>query len=146
MEPIVQEDDYGCGVACVAFVLTIPYKKAVLLFKEGEIRVKGIPDFYCREICEILGEYSYKYIKPRLRNRIYAGGTIVFIKKSGKYKYGHYLVRFENKWMDPWINFPDEQRIAGFRNRLPGKPIYMIYKKEKSPVKGIFRSCFLDSN
>jgi hypothetical protein len=138
MKAIVQEDDFGCAVACVAFVLGIKYQEAVFLFENGEARVSGIPDFYCREIVLILGsntnqQFDYKYIKPRLKKKIYEDCAIVFIKKSKKYKYGHYLVRSKDTWMDPWINFPDKNRKAGFRKRLPGRSIYMIYNKEKSP-------------
>jgi len=32
MEPIRQEDGLGCAVACVAFVLKIPYQQALTLF------------------------------------------------------------------------------------------------------------------
>lgn len=131
MRAIVQEHKYGCGVVCVAFVLGIKYKEAVLLFENGDYRVKMVPNFYCREMVSVLNsntarEYVYKYLKKRLRSKIYRQSTIVYIKKSKKYKYGHYLVRFGNKWMDPWINLPNRNRKAGFRKRLPGKPTYLI--------------------
>ena len=133
MKAIAQEDPYGCGVACVAFVLKIKYENALSLFENGQTRVKEIPDFYCREIVTILKSntdkhFDYKYVKPRLRKKIYKDGVIVFIEKSKKYKYGHYLVRFEDKWMDPWINFPDKNRKAGFRKVLLGKAIYFIFE------------------
>lgn len=132
MKPTRQEDNFGCAVACVAFIVNIKYKDAIKFFKNGEKRVKSVPDFYCREIVEILKNagfyYQHKYIKPKIRNKIYQQNTIVFIKKSKKYSYGHYLVRYNNKWMDPWINFPNKEKIAGFRRRLPGKSIYAIFK------------------
>ncbi len=132
MKPTRQEDNFGCAVACMAFVLNIKYKDAIKLFKNGEKRVKSIPNFYCREIVEILNNagfnYQYKYIKPKIRNKIYKQNTIVFIKKSKKYHYGHYLVRYNNRWMDSWINFPDDKIKAGFRKRLPGKTIYIIFQ------------------
>ncbi|MEM0476561.1 MAG: hypothetical protein QW367_02905 [Candidatus Aenigmatarchaeota archaeon] len=75
----------------------------------------------------------YKYLKPKWRRKIYQEGTIVFIKRNKKYPYGHYLVRYKNLWMDPWINLLKEKRMekakAGFRKRLPGKPIYAIFLK-----------------
>lgn len=40
--------------------------------------------------------------------------------------FGHYLIRFNNQWIDPWINLPNKNIKAGFRKRLPGKPIYGI--------------------
>ncbi len=131
MKPVRQEDILGCAVACVAFVLNINYGNAIKLFEHGtrKARNKG---FFCKDIILALKiaslRYEYKYIKSRLRRTIYNSYTIVYIKKSKKYPLGHYVVRFNNKWMDPWINFPDANIQAGFRKRLPGKPIYAIYK------------------
>jgi hypothetical protein len=77
--------------------------------------------------------YQYRYLKPRLRKIIYRDDVIVFIKRSKKYPFGHYLVRYQNLWMDPWINFPKEKDVkkakAGFRKRLPGKAIYALFPK-----------------
>ncbi len=132
MRSVKQEDSFGYAVACVAFVLNIEYLKARKLFKNGEKRAKSIPNFYYREIVEILKnaglDYQHKYVKTKIRRKTYTGNTIVFIKRSKKYHYGHYLVRFENKWMDPWINFPDRNIKVGFRKRLPGKPIYIVFQ------------------
>ncbi|MEK7160371.1 MAG: cysteine peptidase family C39 domain-containing protein [Patescibacteria group bacterium] len=131
MKPTRQEDAFGCAVACVAFVLNIKYKYATELFKNGKKKARS-SGFYCKEIVEVFKntgfKYQYKYIKPKIRNKIYQQNAIVFIKKSKKYHYGHYLVRFENKWMDSWINFPDKKIKAGFRKRLPGKAIYAIFQ------------------
>jgi hypothetical protein len=39
--------------------------------------------------------------------------------------------------MDPWINFTENKNIkkakAGFRARLPGKAIYVVFNKPKIP-------------
>jgi hypothetical protein len=133
MKPIKQEDSFGCAVACVAFVLNIEYLKARELFKNGKKRAKGVHNFYCREIVEVLKNagfnYQYKYINSKIRNKIYQQSSVVFIRRSNKYHYGHYLVRDKNRWMDPWINFLDENTKAGFRKRLPGKVIYIILAK-----------------
>ena len=130
MNPIQQEDLFGCGVACVAFILNIEYFKAKGLFKKGKYKARN-SGFYCREIVDVLKRTrpncTYKYIKPKIKNKIYQDSAIVFIKKSKNYPFGHYLVRDKNGWMDPWINFPDENIRAGFRKRLPGKAIYVIY-------------------
>ncbi len=131
--PVKQEDQLGCGVACVSFILDISYLEALCLFKKGELRAKRL-GFYCKDIIEAFNNigirYTYKYIKQRIRSKIYKKGTIVFIKKSKKYPSGHYLCRAQDVWMDPWINFRLDKDIlkakAGFRKRLPGKPIYAI--------------------
>lgn len=129
MNAIKQEDFLGCAVACVAFILKIKYKNARELFKGGEKKAQTL-GFYCKEIVEVLNRaghnYQYKYIKPKARSKVCKQGSIVFIKRSKKYIYGHYLVRSEKKWMDSWINLPDESIKAGFRKRLPGKAIYAV--------------------
>jgi hypothetical protein len=53
--------------------------------------------------------------------------SIVFIKTSAKYLFGHFLARYKDKWMDPWINLPNTDITAGFRDQLPGKPTYAVY-------------------
>lgn len=131
-----QEDSFGCGVACVASVLGINYKKALNLFRNGKKRAQTKANFFCREIADILNKnqknrYRYKYIKKHLRRKIYQERTIVFVKKSNNYPFGHYLVRAEGKWMDPWINIienkdPDKAK-AGWRKRVPGSLSYAIY-------------------
>ncbi|OGH42619.1 MAG: hypothetical protein A3H79_03470 [Candidatus Levybacteria bacterium RIFCSPLOWO2_02_FULL_36_8b] len=130
MKPIKQKDSLGCAVACVAFRLNISYERSLTLFRHGKKKAESA-GFLCKEIVEALGRrglsYKYNYIKDRIRNKIYKSGTIVFLRRSKKYPTGHYLCRADNKWMDPWINFPDRKIKAGFKKRLPEKPIYLIY-------------------
>ncbi|MDP1689514.1 MAG: cysteine peptidase family C39 domain-containing protein [bacterium] len=130
---ITQKDEMGCGVACLAFNLNCSYNKALQLLKGDRKKAKNY-GFFCKDIVAGLhrsGEnYQFKYIKTKIRNQIYQNQTIVFIKRSKKYPVGHYLCRYENLWMDPWINLPKDKNIknakSGFRKRLPGHPIYMI--------------------
>jgi len=130
MKPIVQEDAYGCGVACVANILGITYQEALNFFENGGEKASSI-GFYCKEFLPVFRinqlSYEYKYIKPKLKNKIYINKTIVYLRKSKKYPAGHYLCRIDNKWLDSWINFPDIDRKSGYRKRLPEKPIYIIY-------------------
>lgn len=128
---VTQKDNYGCGVACLSFVANVSYREVIEKLGKGKAGRKG---YYCKELVSFLQKlgllYTYRYLKPRLRRRIYQEGIIVYIKKSKKYPAGHYLVRYQKFWMDPWINFPNNQKIneakSGFRQRLPGKPIYAI--------------------
>ena len=126
---IVQESEMGCGIACVASVAGTSYESALRYFDQTRVDCEG---FYCRDLVfafSKLGlDFNYKYSSKKLRHRIYINGTIVFIKRSKKYPHGHYLARFKNVWMDPWINYPNENRKAGYRKRLPGKPIYVIFR------------------
>jgi hypothetical protein len=130
MEETKQEDIFGCGVACTAAVLNINYRKAISLFPSGKRKAAEI-GFYCREIIEALAEagldYKFKHIGKIQRKKVYMPGSIVFIRRSKKYPVGHYLCRLKSVWMDPWINFPGKDIKAGFRKRLPEKPIYVIY-------------------
>jgi hypothetical protein len=51
-------------------------------------------------------------------------GTIVYISgnerdKNELYKYGHYLLKTANGWMNPWANMPNKRRQSGFIDRPP---------------------------
>jgi len=132
MKAVRQEDGLGCAVACVAFVLNIPYLEAISLFADGKRRVKEEANFYCPEIAQILNsaglKYDWKKLSEKPEKIIYNNYSIVFIERSPKYPYGHFLCRYEDTWMDPYINLPDKVIAAGFRKELPGKPTYSIYK------------------
>ena len=131
MKPVKQKDFLGCAVACVAFIVQADYEQSLLLFKNGRKKASAA-GFICREIVTALNlaglMFEYKYIKGKNRNRMYRANTIVFLRRSKRYPKGHFLVRSKNKkWMDPWINFPNEEIEAGCRNRLPEKPIYAVF-------------------
>jgi len=137
-KPVLQKHPFGCGVACVAFILGRNYSATLKLFRDGKCKVKN-RGFYCKEIVEVLNkkeaEFEYKYIKDGVRRKIYQDYSIVFVKRSKKYPVGHYLCRYKNIWIDPWINFQKNQNIkeaeAGSRKRLPGKAVYVILPKTK---------------
>lgn len=128
---ITQEYDYGCGIACFAFALKITYKEAVNLLGKEQSNSNR---FYVKDLTDALNRnglsYFSRYVKPHIRNNIYKDGSIVLIKRSKHYPTGHYLIRYNNLWMDPWINLPFEKNIkkaeSGFRKRLPGTPIYVL--------------------
>ncbi|MBI5060761.1 MAG: hypothetical protein HZB67_00425 [Candidatus Aenigmarchaeota archaeon] len=136
---IKQRSLFGCGIACVAYTLGVEYERALKLFKEGR-RKAMTKGFVCREIVKALErggkQYEYRYMNRRMKNKIYEKGTIVFIKRSKKYTFGHYLCRAEKSWMDPWINFQKNKDVikakAGFRKRLPGKASYVILPKKSA--------------
>lgn len=131
MNPVKQEDGLGCAVASVAFVLGVPYSEALKLFVDGKRRVKEEANFYCPELVRILNSkglnYSWKKLKNENMEVINNDLSIVFIKRSYKYPYGHFLCRYKDKWMDPWINLPDEKIETGFRDNLPGEPTYAVF-------------------
>lgn len=134
MKPIKQEDGLGCAVACVAFVLQISYQEALILFSDGKRRVREDANFYCPEIVQILNKaglkYSWKKLPKNLLEKELNNLSIVFIKRSKQHPYGHFLCKYNDSWMDPWINLPDKNIEAGFRKVLPGEPTYAIIKSD----------------
>ncbi len=135
MEPITQQDSYGCGLACVAFLVEKEYQQISCLITKKQAQTKG---FICKDLTKLFLHfglnYEYKYLNQKLKRKIYKDGVIVFIKRSKKYPSGHYLARLNNLWMDPWINFNFQAKIkdarSGFRKKLPGKAIYALFKKK----------------
>lgn len=132
MKPVKQEDGLGCAVACVAFILKIPYSETLKLFIDGKRRVKEEANFYCPEIVRILNnsglKYKWRKLQKAPRKEINNNFSIVFVKRSLKFPYGHFLCRYDGQWMDPWINLPNKNIKAGFRDVLPGEATYIIYK------------------
>jgi len=132
---VKQENNYGCGVACVAFIIGKSYRQTLKLFENGYFEASNY-GFNCKDIINALSKsglkYSYHYINSKRRRYIYKNYSIVFIKRSKQYPSGHYLCRFNHQWMDSWINFSENKNIkeakAGFRKMLPEKPIYIIRK------------------
>lgn len=134
MKPIKQEDGLGCAVACVAFVLQIPYQQALTLFSNGKRRVREEANFYCPEIVQILNKaglkYAWKKLPKNLLEKELKNLSIVFIKRSKQRPYGHFLCKYNGLWMDPWINLPDKNIKDGFRKVLPGEPTYAVIKSD----------------
>ena len=137
-QSIVQKDDFGCGAACVAFAANTTYKEAVKLLGHEKAKTRG---YYCKELVYALKyfglKYEYRYVNYRVKRNLNKDSTIVFIKRCKRYPFGHYLIRCENKWMDPWINLdsanPDIVNAkSGFRNKLPGKAEYIIFKSSSA--------------
>jgi len=132
MKSITQKHPFGCGVVCVAFVIRKSYSEVMDVLVNDKANDEG---FSCKELAQALSgfgyPYIYKYLKPKLRSKIYQNGVIVFVKRSSKYPAGHYLVYSNGQWMDSWVNFAQDKDIkkakSGFRKRLPGTPIYALF-------------------
>ncbi len=135
MKSITQKHAFGCGAACVAFATELPYQKVIKLLGEKKATKQG---FCCKELVQVLQKlgkkYEYKYIKPHILTHLDKPGTIVFMKRGKIYPAGHFVIKTEKGWMDPWINFCENQDISnaksGFRKELPEKPIYAILPKQ----------------
>ena len=134
MKPVAQEDGLGCAVACVAFVLSIPYSQAVDLFNDGRRRVKEEANFYCPEIVKILNnktkQYKWKKLPENVSEDEIPEFSIMFVERSKKLPFGHFLCKYNNQWMNPWINLPSTPVNGGFQKALPGNPTHMVYPIE----------------
>jgi hypothetical protein len=134
-ESITQESDYGCGIACFAFATDLTFTKAAEYLGKTGVTREGVPLQHMLASLNSYGlSYVRKYVKPHLLDRIGEEGTIVLTKRSKDYPVGHYLVRHEGIWMDPWINMLGSQTIeharSGFRKELPGEPMYAVFPVE----------------
>lgn len=129
-----QEDEFGCGAACLAMAAGLSYKQALELFSDGKVKA-GKKGFLCKDICDVLGKagknYSYCYVTKLKRRKIYKEGSIVFIRRSKNNPYGHYLYRDKDCWIDPWTNRHENEDIKKAKarkiKRLEDKPIYLIF-------------------
>lgn len=130
-KPVRQEDPMGCGVACVAFLLGKSYQQTLKLFPQGKKRAMTV-GFTVKMVRTALmsSKESYKqsYLWPTIRHLIYQNGSIVYLKHSKKFPYGHYIARSNGIWMNPWINLPEKPIKAGFQKRLPEQPSFVIFK------------------
>ena len=133
MRLITQEDPMGCGIACVATVLERDYTSTRRLFDTRHAATRG---YYCRDLIQALRKKgrSYRFTKAQSKNEdlLDIVGTIVFIERSKKYPEGHYLVRTQEGWMNPWINFPHiTPAQSGFQKKLPGKAQWILFSIKK---------------
>ena len=132
MRPVTQLEAFGCGAACVAFLLHQSYSSVITLLGRENAQTKGCG---CQKLCNALStrsrKYRYKKYKPKFNELLDQDGVIVFIKRSTSYPAGHYLCRRDRLWMDPWMNLRSSKNLAeaysGFRRTLPGEPEFIIY-------------------
>jgi hypothetical protein len=131
IKSVVQNHPMGCGVACVAAVLGLEYRKALHLFR----RLDGAwtTGYFCPELVAALAKggrcYSWKSVRNSRLDVLKRAGTIVFVQKSSKYPQGHYLVRTSRGWMNPWANFPEiSPARSAVVKRLPGRASHVIFQ------------------
>lgn len=127
---ITQELDYGCGVACLAFVLDISFQQALdVLGKDYSVKHGWRPSDLVSALNKNGFSYRNNYVRKKQINN-YPDGTIVLIARSLEYPVGHYLVLKNNQWMDPWINMHKDNLLehakSGYRSKLPGVAMYAL--------------------
>ena len=130
MKSITQKLDYGCGVACFAFVCDMSFEEAItFLGKNYSVKNGWRP----RDIVNELNRFGFTYKNHYVRKKtdeVYPLNSIVLIERTPEYPVGHYLVLTRRGWMDPWINLTGTKDIhkakSGFRKELPGKDMYAL--------------------
>ena len=120
MKSITQEEQMGCGIACVAIILNKSYRYTKNFFDNPEY--SSSRGYYCREIVKVLNkrgkDYTFSRINEKNKHLLNKEGVIVFIERDKKYPFGHYLTKTKMGWMNPWINFPAiSPAKSGFQKR-----------------------------
>jgi hypothetical protein len=119
---VTQEHSMGCGIACVAFLLNLPYRD--VLSRCRTKRHAWTRGFYCRELVTLLKKngktYRWRAFSRIEKNINIPNGSIVFLKPCQSYPLGHFLVKVANgKYMNPWINFPEMNPVnSGFQTKI----------------------------
>lgn len=132
LKTVSQEHPLGCAVACVASLSNTSYKQALNLFDDPELAWNR--GFYCSEIVKALAQLEMNYTFEEYKTakhskKINKPGSIVFIEPNSKYPAGHFMLRLENGWMNPWANFPQMIPVESkVEKKLPGDISYIVYE------------------
>jgi len=103
---VEQENEWGCGVACVASLLGIEYDAALKRLehhKKGKLDEKPL-GLDIHEIIWSLSDHDLWYIADWRRPAHFPVGSIVCIRGKAPYQDDHYLLMTPHGWMDPWHN------------------------------------------
>ena len=118
-ELVTQEDDWGCGAACVASLLGVDYAEGKRLV-EGIKRKSVNAQPHGLELWHIALALSGRGVRvvadwdpPSIPN-----GTIVCVWGPGRYKGCHYILKTPHGWMDPWYNLRKHKQ-ACYRKEYP---------------------------
>lgn len=119
---VSQQDEWGCGVACVASLTGLSYKEARRRLQQHKgASIDAEPEgLELEPIIKVLREAGIRMEQTSGLKR-WPLGTIAFLSEErGRYKgSGHYLLKTAEGWMDPWSNMDETPRRAGFVDRLP---------------------------
>lgn len=131
-----QKDLNGCGIACIANLLSLEYDIVKDSFEKRFYSIgKGVKVFDMATFLmeQTKCEYKAKFFNQKNFDTSLAKsnsenlGSITLIYRNEKYPVGHYLLRVENGWVDPWINYPSIDDVhAGIRSCLPGNVWYVV--------------------
>ena len=130
---VTQEAPLGCSIAVVASLLNISYKEAMKLFPQAKRR-HGTTGFYNQDIISALSQFGldYRAIKRRDKSKI-KPKTIVFLSRSKKFPFGHYLLKTNEGYLNSWINYPCiTPAQSGLIYKLPRKIKWVLEEGRKS--------------
>lgn len=125
---VSQEDEWGCGAACVASLLGITYQKAKTLVEDIKGRsVNAKPHgLELHHIALALQAEGVKVIADWDSTVPPSDGTIVCIGGKSRYKYEHYILRTPSGWMDPWHNLDPEKKVARYLKEYPRGSEFLV--------------------
>lgn len=128
---VPQKDEWGCGAACVASLLGVPYSRA----KKQLERIKKKPldekpkGLELHEIVLCLAAEGLHYIADWKEPRKFVPGTIVCIRGEAPYEGDHYLLMTPNGWMDPYSNMENPNaayRESTYRDEFPTGTEFLV--------------------
>lgn len=125
---VAQKDEMGCAIACVANLLKISYESTKRFFNPKFASNRG---YYCKSIVNALRKSGVhaKYFKVKTDTKFF-DGDIVFLARSNSLPEGHWVLKTNQGWIDPWVNFQKTKKIsnakAGVVEKLPGNPEWLV--------------------
>ena len=128
-KPITQEDPFGCGVACTAFLLDQSYKETIKMFNIKKIENYGCD---CPDISKVLNKNGLAYKWKKYTTGLIPNFSVVYLGPNDYYQVGHWLVKYNDTWMNPWVSGKTiKEAEAGMVNNLLGKITYIVYPYNK---------------
>lgn len=132
-ELVSQEDEWGCGAACVASLLGITYRKAKKLVeevKEASInedvpRPGPGPGLELHHIAIALKNEHVKVIADWAPTEM-PFGTIVCLGGEWPYDREHYILKTPHGWMDPWFDLKQNNMVAQYREDYPEHTEFLV--------------------
>lgn len=127
---VSQQDEWGCGVACVASILAVSYAEARrLLVKHKKAKIDGGQEgLELHHLALALKDRNFHVVADWDEPKTFIPGTIVLVGRlRGAAEHEHYILSVEgDMFMDPWINYPNEDRQAAFRTGFPKGKIFYV--------------------
>ncbi len=125
---VSQEDEWGCGAACVASLLGMTYQEAKYLVEDIKGRsVNAKPHgLELHHIALALQAEGVKVIADWDSAVHHPDGSIICIGGESRYKYEHYILKTPNGWMDPWFDLKKNKMVAKYRDDYPKGADFLV--------------------